>query len=84
MIGSAICEAFEAKLSKVIEQVSLDYAHGRTPLMCIAGLYRCSSVVSFECLSLCFHVSVQLGPVVGSRVKCTMSESVNDSSCGGR
>jgi hypothetical protein len=38
LIGNAVCEVFEAKLSKVIEQVSVKHDLGRTAeLMCIAG-----------------------------------------------
>jgi hypothetical protein len=38
LISNAVCEAFEAKLSKEIEQVSLKHDLGRTSeLMCIAG-----------------------------------------------
>ncbi len=57
IVGNIICAAFEAKLSEVIEQVSLDHALRGTPeLMCIAGPSRCSNLVSYECPSpLCFN-----------------------------
>ncbi len=55
-IDNTICAAFEAKLSELIEQVSLDHALGRTPeLIYIAGPSRCSNLVSYECPSLCFN-----------------------------
>ncbi len=54
-IDDAICVAYEAKLSEVIEQVSLNGALGRTPeLMCIAGPRRCSNLASY-CPSLCLN-----------------------------
>ncbi len=58
-ICALICAVYEANLSEVIEQVSLDHAPGRTPgLMCTAGPSRRSNLVSYECPSsylLCFN-----------------------------
>ena len=74
-IGKAICAVFEAKLSKVIEQVSADHALGRTLLMCIAGPSRCSDVVSFECLSLCFNAFSAINTRSGIRSEmCNVRE----------
>src|SRR6266702_975506 len=55
-IDKIICAVFEAKLSAVINQVSLDHALGRTPeLMCTAGPSRRSTLVNYGCPSLCFN-----------------------------
>ncbi|KAI9441453.1 hypothetical protein H4582DRAFT_1384690 [Lactarius indigo] len=55
-IGNTICAVFGAKLSKVIDQVSLGHALGRTPkLICIAGSSRCLNLVCYTLRpSLCF------------------------------
>ena len=57
-IDNTICAAFEAKLSTVIEQVSLDHALGRTlELICTAGPSRYLNIVSYEGYSsLCFDL----------------------------
>lgn len=61
LISKSICGALEAKLSKVIEQVSLKHELDRTPcLMCIAGPPQCFTIVGFS-VRLCASMhSVQL------------------------
>jgi len=55
-IDNIICAAFEANLDAVIEKVSFHHALGRTlELMCIAGPFRGSNLVSYECSSLYFN-----------------------------